>query len=58
LQFQLLKLKWQIMFQRTATQRLLRLARGFPVVVVTGPRQSGKTTLARLAFPGHAHVSL
>jgi predicted AAA+ superfamily ATPase len=46
------------MFQRTATQRLLRLARGFPVVVVTGPRQSGKTTLARLAFPGHAHVSL
>ena len=46
------------MFQRTAAQRLLRLARGFPVLVVTGPRQSGKTTLARAALPGHAYVSL
>ncbi len=46
------------MFERTAHQRLLRLARGFPVVVVTGPRQSGKTTLARQAMPGYAYVSL
>ncbi len=46
------------MFYRTAQQRLLRLSRGFPVVVVTGPRQSGKTTLARAALPGHAYVSL
>ena len=28
--------------------RDLRLARGFPVVAITGPRQSGKTTLANL----------
>lgn len=46
------------MFERSAHTRLLRLARGFPVVVVTGPRQSGKTTLARAALPGHAYVTL
>ena len=46
------------MFPRTAANRLLRLARGFPVVVITGPRQSGKTTLARAALPTHAYVSL
>ena len=46
------------MFIRTAQARLLRLARGFPVVVVTGPRQSGKTTLARSTMVGHAYVSL
>jgi hypothetical protein len=34
------------------------LARQFPVVSVTGPRQSGKTTLVKSAFPNHEYVSL
>ncbi len=36
----------------------MRMARGFPVIAVTGPRQSGKTTLARAAFPDKAYLSL
>ena len=46
------------MIARTAQQTLLRLARGFPVVAITGPRQSGKTTLAKLSFPEKPYVSL
>lgn len=46
------------MIPRHAHATLLRLARGFPVVALTGPRQSGKTTLARAAFPGKPYVSL
>lgn len=33
-------------------------ARNYPVVTVTGPRQSGKTTLVRAVFPRHEYVSL
>jgi len=29
-----------------------------PVISLTGPRQSGKTTLTRAAFPNHAYVNL
>ena len=46
------------MIARTAATSLAVLAKGFPIISLTGPRQSGKTTLARLAFPGHAYVSL
>ena len=43
---------------RDAAATLRRLARGFPAAAVTGPRQSGKTTLVRTTFPGKAYVSL
>lgn len=46
------------MISRTAQEALLRLAQGFPVVAITGPRQSGKTTLAKLSFPGKPYLSL
>ncbi len=43
---------------RNAEPRLQHFADGYPVVVVTGPRQSGKSTLVRHAFPEHRYVSL
>jgi uncharacterized protein len=46
------------MIARTLETRLRALARKFPVVTVTGPRQSGKTTLCRAVFPEKPYVSL
>ncbi|GAB6062548.1 ATP-binding protein [Deferrisoma palaeochoriense] len=46
------------MIPRTLASKLVRAAQTFPVVSVTGPRQSGKTTLVRATFPEHAYVSL
>ena len=46
------------MVPRHALSTLLRLARGFPVLALTGPRQSGKTTLARNAFADLPYVNL
>lgn len=34
------------------------LARQYPVLTLTGPRQSGKTTLCRALFPGKPYVTL
>ena len=46
------------MFERSLKHSLVAAARGYPVVTLLGPRQSGKTTLARETFPDHAYVSL
>ena len=46
------------MFNRTLAPKLRRLSEQYPVVSVTGPRQSGKTTLARLVFPEFRYVTL
>lgn len=46
------------MIFRQAAQTLHQLARGYPVLAITGPRQSGKTTLARAVFPDKRYVSL
>jgi len=46
------------MLARTLTNKLTALLGPFPVVYLTGPRQSGKTTLARAAFPEFLYLSL
>jgi len=43
---------------RSAEKRLRRLGQQRPVVVLTGPRQAGKTSLARRVFPDHGFVTL
>jgi len=46
------------MIARTITPHLDELAKSFRVVSIMGPRQSGKTTLARNHFPNHRYVNL
>ena len=46
------------MIKRDAFDAVVRLAGQFPVIAITGPRQSGKTTLAKMAFPEKRYVSL
>ena len=45
------------MIERKAKLALLRLASQFPVVAITGPRQSGKSTLAQATFPNKKYIS-
>ena len=43
---------------RIQSRRLLALLRAFPAILVAGPRQCGKSTLARHALSGWTHVDL
>jgi len=46
------------MIKRQISNRVETLSNQFPVVSITGPRQSGKTTLTRACFPEHQYVNL
>ncbi len=46
------------MIKREAENELCKLSCQFKAVAIVGPRQSGKTTLARYAFPEKLYVSL
>lgn len=46
------------MLPRRMRDECLSLAQLFPVVALFGPRQAGKTTLARDTFPEHVYVNL
>lgn len=43
---------------RELGDKILQWARQYPVVTLTGPRQSGKTTLVKSLFPKHAYANL
>ncbi len=45
------------MINRIAKETLLRLASQFPVIGITGPRQSGKSTLTKAVFPEKRYVT-
>lgn len=47
-----------MLIQRDIHPELVRLAGQYPVITIIGPRQSGKTTLSRMAFPDKPYVSL
>lgn len=46
------------MIQRNLHKKILYFAEKFPVLTLTGPRQSGKSTLLRTSFPDYNYVSL
>jgi hypothetical protein len=46
------------MIARTLSIKMISLAQKFQVITLTGPRQSGKTTLVKAAFPALPYVSL
>ncbi len=46
------------MIPRDLEKKLKSLASKFPVVALTGPRQSGKTTLSQATFPRYRYISL
>lgn len=46
------------MIERILKTRLLELTKKYPIVTLTGPRQSGKSTLLKTSFPEYKYVSL
>lgn len=46
------------MYNRDLSERLIELSKNWSVISVTGPRQSGKTTLCKATFPDYGYINL
>lgn len=46
------------MIERTIRSKLIALSKQYPVITLTGPRQSGKSTLLKNTFQDYQYVSL
>ena len=46
------------MLTRMSIDKINQMAKKFPVLVITGPRQSGKTTICKQAFSNYRYVTL
>ena len=46
------------MIKRELQSTIQKFVKTYPVVTITGPRQSGKTTLAKMAFPSYTYCNL
>lgn len=46
------------LIDRKIESEIINLSKYFPVITITGPRQSGKTTLCKQLFPGFVYINL
>ncbi len=46
------------MIKRAISKKILQWSKQYPIVTITGPRQSGKSTLCKMLFPKKDYVSL
>ena len=49
--------RYKMSVERIAQKALERLASQFPIIGITGPRQSGKSTLAKMTFPDKRYIT-
>ena len=47
-----------MIIKRELVSELKSLAKQFPVISIYGPRQSGKTTLSKMAFAKYKYINL
>ncbi len=46
------------MIRRQLSDYIYKIKNKFPIISITGPRQSGKTTLVRMLFPEYSYINL